>query len=565
MKTKRWTTLAIVLALIVVVAMMAAACGEATTDTTGAGGGGATTLLPDTTTAPEDTTTSVSENGSATTEAAQTTTSAGTSTSLSLPDLSGQKLEVAAVWTSTEQENFMAVLDEFKKLTNAEVTFTSTGNDIATVLGTRIQGNSPPDVAMLPQPGLMLSLIQQNALKPIQDVVGNELSANYAPVFQDLGTVDGTLYGFVFKAANKSTMWYSVPAFQNAGVQPPATWDELLAAAGTLSSSGVTPFSIAGGDGWTLTDWFENIYLQTAGPEKYDQLASHEIPWTDPSVKTALTAMAQIFGQSSWIAGGNSGALQVTFPQSVSQVFGSPQKAAIVFEADFVASVIAGETDAKLGTDANFFPFPMIGSTGGGANGTATTGSTEMSGSTTTVSVDTTATTSPSTTGTTMATGTTAVGGMTDSTALGGVTESTMIGGTTGSTAVGGGATGGGSVVVGGDTAVMMKDSDGAKALMQFFASPEAAQIWVSKGGFTSPNKNVDPNAYPDPILAQAADDLVNAAQVRFDLSDQAPPAFGSTPSQGMWKLLQDFLQNPGNIDQITQQLESAAASAYGQ
>ena len=43
--------------------------------------------------------------------------------------------------------------------------------------------------------------------------------------------------------------------------------------------------SIGGADGWTLTDLFENIYLRTAGPEKYDQLATHKIKWTDPSVK----------------------------------------------------------------------------------------------------------------------------------------------------------------------------------------------------------------------------------------------------------------------------------------
>ena len=46
------------------------------------------------------------------------------------------------------------------------------------------------------------------------------------------------------------------------------------------------PYSVAGADGWTLTDLFENIYLRTAGPEKYDQLAKHEIKWTDPTVVT---------------------------------------------------------------------------------------------------------------------------------------------------------------------------------------------------------------------------------------------------------------------------------------
>ena len=46
-------------------------------------------------------------------------------------------------------------------------------------------------------------------------------------------------------------------------------------------------------------------------------------------------------------------------------------------------------------------------------------------------------------------------------------------------------------------------------------------------------------------------------------MSDQMPPAFGGTPGQGEWKLLQDFLANPGNMSSIQQQLESAAAAAF--
>ena len=71
-------------------------------------------------------------------------------------------------------------------------------------------------------------------------------------------------------------------------MEPPKTWDDLLTDAKTLQSSGVPAYSIGGADGWTLTDLFENIYLRQAGPDMYDKLATHEIPWTDQSVKDAL-------------------------------------------------------------------------------------------------------------------------------------------------------------------------------------------------------------------------------------------------------------------------------------
>ena len=50
----------------------------------------------------------------------------------------------------------------------------------------------------------------------------------------------------------------------------------------------------------------------------------------------------------------------------------------------------------------------------------------------------------------------------------------------------------------------------------------------------------------------------------RFDLSDLQPSAFGGTVGQGLFKLFQDFLKNPSDIDGITKQMEAAAAKAYG-
>ncbi|HSV66420.1 MAG TPA: ABC transporter substrate-binding protein [Mycobacteriales bacterium] len=405
-----------------------------------------------------------------------TTTPAG----VSLPDLTGQKLEVAAVWTGAEQAGIAAVLDAFSAKTHATVKYTATGDDIATVLGTRIKGGQPPDVAFLPQPGLLNELASDGSLKPVDADVAAAVDANYAPIWKTLGTVKGTLYGVWFKAANKSTVWYRTAAFDQAGVQPPASWDDLLKGAQTIADSGTTPVSVGGADGWTLTDWFENVYLRSAGPAKYDQLAKHQIPWTDASVKTALGVLAQLWGKKGLVV---PGALQTDFPTSVTQVFSASPKGAIVFEGDFVAGVIASETKAKVGTDANFFDFPSV-------NG------------------------SPA------------------------------------------------SVVGGGDVATALKSSPGAQALLRFLASPEAATIWAKRGGYTSVNKNVDLAAYPDDTSRKIAKALVGSGDAfRFDMSDLAPAGFGGTPGGGEWKILQDFLANPTNVDGTATKLEAAASA----
>ncbi|WP_416983122.1 ABC transporter substrate-binding protein [Streptomyces sp. T028] len=409
-----------------------------------------------------------------------------TGSSLNLPKLEGTTLEVAAVWTGAEQANFKKVLAEFEDLTGAKVTFVPAQDPIINFLGSKIAGGSPPDVAMLPQPGAIKQAVDQGWAKPLGADALKELQKNYSQGWQDIGKVDGKQYGVYYKAANKSLIWYNAQVFENAGAKEPATWDELLDTAQTVYDSGVTPFSIGGADGWTLTDWFENVYLSQAGPEKYDQLARHEIKWTDPSVTEALTTLAQIWGKQDWIAGGASGALQTEFPASVTQTFtgGDQPKAAMVYEGDFVQVNIA-DTKAKVGTDAKVFPFPKAGDTA--------------------------------------------------------------------------------PVVSGGDAAVILKDSEGAQALATFLASPDAATIQAKLGGYLSPNKNVAISSYPNEVQQKIAKALIASGDdFRFDMSDQAPQAFGGTPGKGEWKALQDFLKNPTDVAGTQKQLESDAAAAYG-
>jgi maltose-binding protein MalE len=264
------------------------------------------------------------------------------------------------IWTGAEAQSFAKVIVAFnEQYPNVKIKYKPVGNNVPTVLATAIAGGHPPDMADIAQPGLVKQLAQQGKLKPIT-YAKSAIAANFAPVWQQLGTVDGTLYALVFKAANKSLLWYNVPAFQQAGVTAPKTWDNLLADAKTLKQSGTPAYSIGGADGWTLTDLFENIYLRTYGQAKYEQLSDHTIKWTDPSVKNALTMMGKILGDTGNLVGGTNGAIQNGFNDSVTNAFSDPPKGAIVFEGDFVAGVILSSTKAKPKTGFNAAPFPAV-------------------------------------------------------------------------------------------------------------------------------------------------------------------------------------------------------------
>ena len=94
-----------------------------------------------------------------------------------------------------------------------------------------------------------------------------------------------------------------------------------------------------------------------------------------------------------------------------------------------------------------------------------------------------------------------------------------------------------GPIVVGsGDLCVNFKASEAATAFLDYLTTAEAAEIWASRGGFSSPNKNVDPSVYPDEIAQANATGLAEAEAFRFDMSDLEPSAFGGTPGAGLFK-----------------------------
>lgn len=282
--------------------------------------------------------------------------------SVQLPKLTGQKLQVSAVWTGPERASFLKVLEEFEKRTGATVDYIPSGDDMAGFIGSKVAGGGQPDVAFPPQVGVLREFARKGWLKPLGPEAKEQLAKNFSPGWRKLGSYNSTEYGVYYKASNKSLVWYNTKAFEDAGVAEPKDWAEFLKTAQTIADSGVPPVSVGGADGWTLTDWFENVYLSQAGPEKYDLLAQHKIKWTDPSVTQALTALGRLFGTPGLLAGGNSGALQTQFPASVTQTFsGQPPKAAMVSSADYAATNIA-QTKAEVGKDAKVFPFPAVGS-----------------------------------------------------------------------------------------------------------------------------------------------------------------------------------------------------------
>jgi alpha-glucoside transport system substrate-binding protein len=142
----------------------------------------------------------------------------------------------------------------------------------------RIKAGNAPDVAYIPQPGLLRTLVEQNPGKVIP--AGEAASANVDKYFNEdwktYGTVDDTFYAVPLGANVKSFVWYSPSAFEEKGYKVPTTWDELMTLTAKIESDeggdGLTKPWCAGiesgtATGWPATDWLEDLMLRTGTPE----------------------------------------------------------------------------------------------------------------------------------------------------------------------------------------------------------------------------------------------------------------------------------------------------------
>jgi len=271
-------------------------------------------------------------------------------------------ITVTSLWGGSEQDSFQKVLDAFKAKTGIEAKYESVRDNYATALQTRISGGNPPDVAIMPGIGFLRHFAKDGSIVKLSDlgIDPASLQANYAPGILDVSTVDGALYGTMVKFNSKSTVWYRPDKLTAAGVEIPKDWDAFTAAIKTLKDKGDKPLGLGAGDSWTLTDWFESIYVRQAGPDAYSKLFSADGDWTDPTVATAVKTMTDVLTDAN-VDGGIKAALGRKFLDGMAQVFSANPTADMYYEGGFVGGLAIGANKALKPVDSiNWFDFPSI-------------------------------------------------------------------------------------------------------------------------------------------------------------------------------------------------------------
>ena len=222
-------------------------------------------------------------------------------------DLTGKEVGVYTSIVAPEDTAQKDSYELFTTCTGAKVNYEGS-KEFEAQLPVRVQAGNPPDIAYVPQPGLLKTLVATGKVVEAPSQVSDNVDEFFGEDWKAYGSVDDKFYAAPLGANVKSFVWYSPKMFAKNGWTVPQTWDEMMALTDKIAATGIKPWcaGISSGEatGWPITDWLEDAILRDAGPDFYDQWVSHDVPFNDPKVAGALDRVGSILKNPKYVNGG---------------------------------------------------------------------------------------------------------------------------------------------------------------------------------------------------------------------------------------------------------------------
>jgi alpha-glucoside transport system substrate-binding protein len=241
-------------------------------------------------------------------------------------------IEVFGPYRGDEAVKFASSIEPFEAETGYDVRYVGTGS-FAQDISNRIAEADYPDVAIFPQPALIVDAAEKGALTLLPGAQGNGANATG-------GSVVDT-YAVWFRAAAKSLVWYRPPVFEERGYTVPDTWDELMALSESMIDDDVAPWCLSiesfSSTGWVGTDWIEDLVLREQGEEFYDRWVAGEIQFESPEIQNAFRTFGSVARGAGTVLGGTSTILSVPWAEAAAPMFEDPPRCMMHRQASFWA------------------------------------------------------------------------------------------------------------------------------------------------------------------------------------------------------------------------------------
>ena len=283
-------------------------------------------------------------------------------------EFAGTEVSVMSVLVDADETLFLESMAAFEEATGIDMVHTGT-KEFETQIAVRLDAGDAPDIAMIPQPGLLESFVAAGEVPlDVRDFIPEaDLQERYAQGWLDSATFTGPdgepmMAGVWWKAANKDLVWYPKAIFDEAGYEVPTTWDELIALNELIVSDGDAPWCLGiesgNATGWVATDWIEGLMLRTAPPEDYDAWVAGDLPFTSDQVKNAAQLMSDVWLTEGNVLGGKDQIVTEFIGDSPGHMFEDPPTCWMHKQASWIQGFFP--EDAVAGVDYDFFYFPPV-------------------------------------------------------------------------------------------------------------------------------------------------------------------------------------------------------------
>ncbi|WP_327092969.1 extracellular solute-binding protein [Nonomuraea sp. NBC_01738] len=169
----------------------------------------------------------------------------------------------------------------------------------------------------------------------------------------------GGIYG-VPSELSVHVLFYNAKLFRGLGIQPPRTWDDLLAATDKLKAGGVAPIAVTGLFEPYMGMWSDHLWLRTAGYDRTRQVvtAGKGNLKDDPAFLKGLTMLQDLRDRGAFIKGFEG----TDFTAAQAQFFQG--KAGMILMGSWLVSEMKDVIPADF--ELGVVPFPAV--TGGGGD-----------------------------------------------------------------------------------------------------------------------------------------------------------------------------------------------------
>ena len=253
-------------------------------------------------------------------------------------------------------------LDQWSHETGIPVRYTGSADFVNDLESQVYDYASPPDIAFVPQPGLVERLLETEALPALPADFVDEIRPRFDPEALRLADFDGVFGGFPFRMNVKSLVWYRPDQFAQRGLAVPDTLDQLDAIVDEYSGTETFPwclgFESQTATGWPATDWVEDLVAREWGPDTYRNWVEGKVEFSDDRILSSFESFQhQTFGVGRTY-GGRAAMLSTNTADAADPLFFEPPGCLMFKQASFASSWMPDGTTFGEAADVHFFVLP---------------------------------------------------------------------------------------------------------------------------------------------------------------------------------------------------------------